>query len=77
MIHVQVRDHDRVDPVRETARDRACPPVQVQHGAPQQRVGEDPGAVLDEHGRVPEPVDLDRHVCSIATSVVDATLRRG
>jgi hypothetical protein len=77
VIYVQVRHHNGVDPVRETARDRASPPVQVQHGAPQQRVGEDPGAVLDEHGRVPQPVDLDHHVCSIATSIVDATLRRG
>ncbi len=48
--------------LREIARDRPRPPVQVHEGGRQHRVGEDPCAVLDEHGGVPEPVDLDRHV---------------
>ena len=77
MVDVQVGDRDRVHLVREAVRHRSRPSAQVHQGARQHRVGEDPGTVLDEHARVPEPMDLDRHVCSISTAAVDATPRRG
>ena len=77
MVDVQVGDHDRVQLVREAVRDRSRASAQVHQGTRQHRVREDPGTVLDEHGRVPEPLDLDRHVCSIPIAAVDATPRRG
>ncbi len=77
MVDMQVGDQDGVDLVGEAVRHRSRPSVQVHQGARQHRVGEDPGTVLDEHSGVPEPPDLDWHVCSIAAAALESTPRRG